>query len=235
MHNNIMTHLTKEKLAQVAEALLEAVDLEATAASQERIADSLEKLNITLQGTAKTLAEPKGSGIDFDGKNVDAVDKKLGTVTDNITDLTLEVKKTNELLMKQIQIQEAQLQKSNERAEKQIKNERLESAIKRAHCFSFPYYADREAFESEVSFDSEHLVKLIMEYFAIGCGYFLPMDAFVHTEKVIWAHDGTAIIGDIDLKKKEFRDKIVDQVSLLIGKAPRVVEGSDGRICLYHP
>lgn len=118
----------------------------------------------------------------------------------------------------------------------QIKVKRLELAKSRVESTSFMYWDRSVLYSSEHQNDhnnnnisSGELAKQTLDSFILETGFQLPDDA-------MYVGDKAFLIDNTDEEecKNLFREKIVKQIELLIGREPRLEDNGEGKLTLYY-
>jgi len=206
---------SSDRILAAAEVLVNAASMEADSMTQQQLSSNLESLKRSLDSNLNTMCETMKTSND----NLYA---QINTVNKNLTSLNIEVSS-----LKMISAQQASdLANHHKLLTLELvhhnKLRTLEWAFKNADFISFRYYRIGDC---DTQHKSSDFIRAVIFSFREGKGHYFDTNAyFSYSDN----NDGPGHYESEpnDAYKKEWKDKIANDIHRLIGKKPRVAKNT---------
>eukprot|EP00594_Rhizosolenia_setigera_P002318 CAMPEP_0178939690 /NCGR_PEP_ID=MMETSP0789-20121207/362_1 /TAXON_ID=3005 /ORGANISM="Rhizosolenia setigera, Strain CCMP 1694" /LENGTH=224 /DNA_ID=CAMNT_0020618583 /DNA_START=73 /DNA_END=747 /DNA_ORIENTATION=- len=201
----------KRKLSQAYKALAEVselIDAETNPLSEKKFDEKIDTVNKSVSDLCNQIKKHNGH---LDSNNCE--NRKA------IHEICKEIKKSNKLTQRNNELAE----KNNKIMEKQARLKRLELASSRTSLGSFQY---RPSWSSQVELSSSTFVKGVIDWFLFDLGTVLPKDAYIGAFQ--------CKTKDYEEGKAKFREKVMEQVQLLIGHRPRMFDNGNDTYSIFY-
>ena len=194
----------KNRLAEAAEALIEAASLETDSMTQKKLTANLDSLKSSFADNLNIVVQKLQSS----NENFNA---KINTLNQHIHDLKIEMGALKKIM------------------ENQEKQKTLELALTLLDLQSFTYFEFSNNYHADQKNSSE-LAKTAIRWFILGCGYTLSSKATLTIDQR-FSSKSTA---EIELFNIAFVDKFAGQIKALIKREPRLVKNENGAYSIFY-
>ena len=204
------TAIKNAKLAEAANALIEAASLEADAMTQKKLTANLDSLKLSFADSLNRVVNKMQSS----NENFDA---KMNTLNQHVSNLSLHVLNIRiDILALKTTLEDEKKQKTFERA------------LGLTDLNSFAYFEHKNRSYHGEEKNSSELAKVVIKWFMLGYGYNLSSSATVER----YYKNGNTT--EEEALNKIFIDKFAAQIKILIKREPRLEKKETGIYTIFY-